>query len=455
MNADLLRKYNVLAPRYTSYPTVPFWDEIPPSEVAWKDKVGEAFRATNGSEGISLYIHLPYCESLCTYCGCNTRITVNHAVELPYITSLLDEWKMYLGLFDEKPRIREIHLGGGTPTFFGPHNLQRLLNGILEGCEIVEDHAFSFEGHPNNTTREHLQALFNLGFRRVSFGIQDFDPKVQDVINRIQPAENVQRVTDWAREIGYESVNFDLVYGLPLQTRASIIKTMHQIKAMRPDRIAFYSYAHVPWIKPGQRKFTELDLPVGEEKRKLYEIGREMLAEMGYVEIGMDHFALAGDELLDAWKKKTLHRNFMGYTPLHTHLSIGLGASSISDCWTAFGQNEKKVEDYQAAVAAGHFPIVKGHLLTAEDLFVRPLILDLMCKMEVELPDDPEFGDMNTAIRLRLEPMLQDGLAKWEGNRLKVLKRGRPFLRNIAMAFDARLHAKDLAKEKQVFSGAV
>lgn len=455
MSAELLRKYNVQAPRYTSYPTVPFWDEVPPSEAIWKQKVKEAFAATNGPEGISLYIHLPYCESLCTYCGCNTRITVNHSVEQPYITSLLAEWQMYLDLFAEKPRIREIHLGGGTPTFFSPHNLERLINGILDPCEVVPDHAFSFEGHPNNTTYEHLKALFDLGFRRVSYGIQDFDPKVQDIINRIQPAENVQRVTEWAREIGYESINFDLVYGLPLQTRASIIKTMHQIRAMRPDRIAFYSYAHVPWIKPGQRKFTELDLPVGEEKRKLYEIGREMLAEMGYVEIGMDHFALAGDELLTAWRKKTLHRNFMGYTPFHTHLSIGLGASSISDSWTAFAQNEKKVEDYQAAIRDGHFPIIKGHVLSEEDLIIRPMILDLMCKMEVTLPDSLEWKELADAILIRLQPLVMDGLAKLESDRLRVMKRGRPFLRNIGMALDARLHAKEMAKEKQVFSGAV
>lgn len=450
---DLLRKYNVQAPRYTSYPTVPYWSSQGPSEDQWKSHIRAAFQATNLAEGISLYIHLPYCESLCTYCGCNTRITVNHQVERPYIDSVLKEWELYLAAFDGKPRIREIHLGGGTPTFFSPENLTLLIQGILAGCEVVPAHAFSFEGHPNNTTQAHLQSLYNLGFRRVSYGIQDFDSKVQEIIHRVQPEENVRNATEWAREIGYESVNFDLVYGLPLQTRASIVKTMQKIRGLQPDRIAFYSYAHVPWIKPGQRKFTEADLPVGEEKRKLYEIGREMLAEMGYVEIGMDHFALPGDELLQAWKSKSLHRNFMGYTPFHTQLSIGLGVSSISDSWTAFAQNVKTVEGYREAVEWGHFPIFKGHILTAEDLYVRPMILDLMCKMEVELPAHEDFDGLQHEIIARLAPMIQDGLVKIEGNRIRVMKKGRPFLRNICMAFDARLHQN--VPEKMVFSGAV
>ena len=312
--ANLISKYNVAAPRYTSYPTVPYWDAIPPTTDQWLKSVKFSFDSSNDKDGISIYIHLPFCERLCTYCACNTRITVNHAVELPYLKSILKEWSMYQAVFIDKPRIKEIHLGGGTPTFFSSGNLKLLIEGILSNSEVCDDAEFSFEAHPDNTESSHLQILYNLGFRRVSFGIQDFDPKVQDVINRFQSYEQVHNIVESARKIGYTSINFDLIYGLPMQTRATIIDTINKVKLLKPDRIAFYSYAHVPWLKPGQRKFTELDLPVDAEKRKLYEIGKEMFNEAGYVEIGMDHFALKTDSLYKASQSGKLHRNFMGYT---------------------------------------------------------------------------------------------------------------------------------------------
>jgi oxygen-independent coproporphyrinogen-3 oxidase len=298
---SLLAKYNVPVPRYTSYPTVPFWSSTPGQE-DWKTLVRNSFRKTNSTNGISLYIHLPFCESLCTYCACNTRITVNHKVEVPYLEAVLAEWKLYLQLMDEKPRISEIHLGGGTPTFFSAANLHRLLSGILAEAEINEQHDFSFEGHPANTTAEHLQTLYDLGFRRVSFGIQDFDPLVQDTINRYQSYEQVNDVVREARRIGYRSVNFDLVYGLPHQKLPTITDTIEKVIRLHPDRIAFYSYAHVPWLRPGQRKFTEKDLPLDGEKRALYEKGLHMFTAAGYHDIGLDHFALREDALYTAWQ---------------------------------------------------------------------------------------------------------------------------------------------------------
>ena len=276
---NLIKKYNIPGPRYTSYPTVPYWDATPPTIEQWKSSVKRSFIETNASDGISIYIHLPFCESLCTYCGCNTRITVNHTVEMPYITALLKEWKMYLNIFGETPRIKEIHLGGGTPTFFSPEHLNQLIGEIVSTSIICSDAEFSFEAHPNNTTFEHLQTLYKLGFKRLSLGIQDFDPKVQAIVNRIQSFENVEKVVNQARNIGYTSINFDLIYGLPLQTRKSVIDTINKVNILKPNRIAFYSYAHVPWVKPGQRKFTEADLPVDEEKRALYEIGKEKFSE--------------------------------------------------------------------------------------------------------------------------------------------------------------------------------
>ena len=270
----LIEKYNTAVPRYTSYPAVPFWDTNVPGQEEWKELVKVKFDASNLNDGISVYIHLPFCESLCTYCGCNTRITANHNVEGPYIEAVLKEWSMYLRLFETKPNIRELHLGGGTPTFFNAIRLKQLIEGILSTAVVCEDAALSFEAHPNNTSDEHLKVLYKLGFRRVSLGIQDFDEDVQNIVNRIQTYESVKYVTDKAREIGYTSVNYDLIYGLPLQTERSIKKTFEKIIQLRPDRIAFYSYAHVPWLKPGQRKFTEADLPEGKIKRNLYERGR-------------------------------------------------------------------------------------------------------------------------------------------------------------------------------------
>ncbi|MGZ4033957.1 MAG: oxygen-independent coproporphyrinogen III oxidase, partial [Bacteroidia bacterium] len=379
---NLIEKYNVAAPRYTSYPTVPYWDSIAPDQGQWKQVVKDTFILSNNKDGISLYIHLPFCESLCTYCGCNTRITVNHQVEMPYIMAVLKEWSLYLDLFETTPRIKEIHLGGGTPTFFKPEHLSQLLEAILSTSAICNDAEFSFEAHPNNTSVAHLQTLYNLGFRRISLGIQDFDTKVQRIINRVQSYDDVKNVTEQARNIGYTSVNYDLIYGLPLQTEKSMKETIEKVIQLHPDRIAFYSYAHVPWIKPGQRKFTEADLPEGNTKRILYENGREAFEKSGYVEIGMDHFALPDDPLCIAEKNKTLHRNFMGYTTSHTQLLVGLGASSISDAWFGFVQNEKKIEDYYKKIEQGVFPFFKGHILSQEDLILRKHILNIMCRQE-------------------------------------------------------------------------
>lgn len=447
---NLISKYNVAAPRYTSYPTVPYWDETPPTVEQWKKSVKYTFDATNQNDGISIYIHLPFCESLCTYCACNTRITVNHKVELPYINSILKEWCMYLDVFDKKPKIKEIHLGGGTPTFFSSENLKLLLESILSTSTVHPDAEFSFEAHPNNTRIHHLQTLYNLGFRRVSYGIQDFDPEVQEIINRVQTYEQVRDVVEASRKIGYTSINFDLIYGLPLQTRASVINTINKVKLLRPDRIAFYSYAHVPWIKPGQRKFTEDDLPFDMEKRILYEIGRDMFKEAGYEEIGMDHFALKTDSLFKASLSGKLHRNFMGYTHNYTQLMIGLGVSSISDTWYGYMQNTKKVEDYQVLIDKGIFPIFKGHMLSKEDLILRKHILNIMCRFETSWNrEDEQCKELYEAIG-RLSEMEKDNLVEIAPYHLRVRKKGRAFLRNICIAFDARLWRK--IPKTQIFS---
>lgn len=440
MKDSLIQKYNIPGPRYTSYPTVPYWDKTGIEYDHWKSDVKRSFNASNEKEGISLYIHLPFCEQLCTFCGCHKHITKRHEVEEPYIDSLLKEWSLYYEIFGEKPKIKELHLGGGTPTFFSPQNLEKLINGILESAEKFDGYEFSFEAHPNNTTTEHLQSLYNLGFRRNSFGVQDYDPIVQKSINRIQPFERVQEATLQSREIGYESISHDLVYGLPHQSLKSIENTIELTGTLKPDRIAFYSYAHVPWIKGvGQRGFDESDLPDAELKRTLYETGKEMLNELGYIEIGMDHFALPTDSLYMAMENNTLHRNFMGYTAGKTQLMVGLGMSSISDSWYSFAQNIKTEKQYRESVNKGIIPIFKGHQLSPEDLVIRQHILNIMCHFETSW-DSPEmqFEALENCLE-RLKEMEEDGLVEISGNKIKVPDHARPFVRNVCMAFDLRL----------------
>lgn len=448
---NLIQKYNVQGPRYTSYPTVPYWDIKSFSGKNWKQSTQKSFEESNASEGISLYIHLPYCESMCTFCGCHKRISKRHEVEMPYVKTVLKEWRLYCDIFSAKPIIKELHLGGGTPTFFAPEHLKMLIDGIFRHAEKADNHDFSFEGHPNNTTREHLQTLFDLGFRRVSYGVQDYSEKVQKAIHRIQPFENVKRVTEWSREIGYTSVGHDIIFGLPHQQIEDIRETIDRTSELRPDRLAFYSYAHVPWLKGnGQRGFKEEDLPGAEEKRHQYELGKELLTQAGYYEIGMDHFALRSDSLYKSFAARTMHRNFMGYTDSKTQLMVGLGASSISDSWYGFAQNVKSIEEYQHLVAHDIIPIYRGHLLSAEDLIIRRHILNLMCRMETSWEEESlKFNDLELVLD-HLQEMELDGLVNTNNSKLFVTEAGRPFVRNVCMAFDLLMHRK--APEKRVFS---
>ncbi|HKJ51133.1 MAG TPA: oxygen-independent coproporphyrinogen III oxidase [Gammaproteobacteria bacterium] len=448
---NLIQKYNIPGPRYTSYPTVPYWDPDSIDTARWMEAVERAFAASNAAEGISLYIHLPYCESLCTFCGCHKRITRRHEVESPYIEALLNEWRSYRALFSQTPRIRELHFGGGTPTFFSPDNLARLVDGIMREATPAENHEFGFEAHPNSTSREHLDTLYRLGFRRCSFGVQDYDPLVQKTINRIQPFERVRQATEAARETGYTSISHDLVFGLPHQTLDKVVDTIDKTGLLRPDRLAFYSYAHVPWIKgTGQRGFSEADLPRDETKRALYEAGKRMFSELGYEEIGMDHFALESDSLYRSMQNRALHRNFMGYTASKTRLMVGLGMSAIGDSWDAFAQNEKTVPEYEARANRGELPVFRGHLLTDEDRIVRRHILNIMCHFETGWADDDDrFPELEACLD-KLEELQADGLLQLEEDRLVVPENARPFVRNICMAFDLRLMRN--APDTRIFS---
>jgi oxygen-independent coproporphyrinogen-3 oxidase len=447
-SSALLDKYDVPVPRYTSYPTVPYWSDGPTTD-QWLTELRKAAAAPDATW--SIYIHIPFCETLCTFCGCNTVITRNHDREEPYVRLIHTEWSKYL---DEVPDLtnrplRQLHLGGGTPTFLSPESLKLLLEPLMERVQFrAEEFGASVEVNPRVTTAEHLEALKNAGFTRVSMGVQDFDPTVQHLVNRIQPFEITEQLTRDARALGYTSVNYDLIYGLPKQTPESIRLTAELTATLAPDRIALYSFAKVPWIKPAQRLFKDEDLPEGKDKRELYEIARDIFLDAGYLEIGMDHFALPNDSLNEARESGELHRNFMGYTEFRTDILLGLGVSAISETPTCFHQNEKVAPVYERRVGAGEIPTLRGHLLSEEDRRMRQQILELMTKWRVTLePEQIEDA------RNYLSQLIGDDLVHLEGNELVLTEAGKPFLRNAAVFFDQRLRAA--APDRPIFSSAI
>ncbi len=448
---ELIQKYNVPGPRYTSYPTVPFWKSLDMNHETWVSPL-ESQLKSNASLGI--YIHLPFCESLCTFCGCHKRITKNHQVEQPYIDTVLREWELYQPYLQEGIQIKELHLGGGTPTFFAAAELARLTRGILVKQDLDPELCdLSFEAHPGSTSLEQLQTLYEVGYRRVSFGIQDYDTTVQKAIHRIQSFELVSQVHRQAKSLGY-SINHDLVYGLPYQNLNGFTDTIEKTIELAPERIALYGYAHVPWVKgTGQRGYDEQHLPKDAQKRALYEMAYEKLLAAGYLAIGMDHFALPTDSLSVAFEEKALHRNFMGYTHRQTDVMLGLGMSAISDCWTAFAQNDKTVEGYQAQIEKGELAVFKGHLLNEEELIIRRHILDLMCHFETNWNQHLFQSGFYQPIIEKLRGIEQDQLISMGQQKITLLEKGRPFVRNVCMAFDLDLHRQQT--DKPLFSTTI
>ncbi len=446
--SDLLKKYDVPVPRYTSYPTVPAWSQTPTKEQWFSD-----IRTTLSKDSSSwaMYLHIPFCETLCTFCGCNTIITKDHKKEFEYVDLLVQELDIYLEKVpDLKSRpMKHLHLGGGTPTFLRPDQLQRLLSEIFKRvkCSNVDFEA-SIEVDPRRTTYEQLQILKNLGFNRVSLGVQDFNEKVQKLINRVQPFEITQKITEDARNLGFESVNFDLIYGLPMQDLEMMKVTLEQTIKLRPDRIAFYSFALVPWIKPAQRLFSDDDLPKAEKKRELYEYARQKFTEAGYLEVGMDHFALSTDRLLKALENKQLHRNFMGYTDKKTDLLLGLGVSSISESGRMFHQNEKLLPKYQSEVTGAEIPTHRGHILTDRDIVQRQKILQLMTQYRLPIKSAEEFQNIKEAAK----DFLDEEMISLSEKELIILEKGHPFLRNICALFDEHLPQN---KNQKLFSKSI
>lgn len=430
--SELLSKYDVPTPRYTSYPTVPYWDG-PLSPADWAQELKKSCSADDAK--LALYLHLPFCERLCFFCGCNTVITKNHSLELPYLASIAKEIELYAKEIPQLASIsfEEMHIGGGTPTYFSAQNIESLLSNVFSALNRSTSFIGSIEIDPRHFNESQMKVLANYGFKRISLGVQDFDPEVQRAVNRIQPFEMTKAASQLARNYGVQSVNFDLIYGLPLQTAGSISTTIDKVIELLPDRIAFYSFAHVPWIKQAHIKLAATAL-VGAEKRELYEIGREKLLEAGYIEIGMDHFALPNDGLAKALKDKVLHRNFMGYVENKTDILLGLGVSAISSCKTAYSQNLKELGEYQLSLTNGVIPVMRGHLMNTEDQICYQLIQEVMTQGVTTIP--AEFSD----VRIRLSELERDGLVMFFDDKLEVTQLGRAFLRNVAVAFDNRLH---------------
>lgn len=451
---ELIAKYDVQAPRYTSYPTVPHWS-LSPTEAQWITALNQGLEPSKAAW--SLYVHIPFCETLCTFCGCNTSITKNKGLGTDYISYLLKEWHLYRErVTDFKNRkVENIHLGGGTPTFLSADDLKRLLEPLMSSVILGDHFEGSIEVDPRRTSREQLQALRALGFNRISLGVQDLDANVQRLINRHQTYEQTKNITAIARELGFVSVNWDLIYGLPQQSLDSIGRTVELTLEDRPDRIALYSFALVPWIKPQQRLFTDEDLPHGQAKRDLYEHAREMLLKGGYQEVGMDHFALASDALHSAQEKGRLHRNFMGYTDQRTEVMLGLGVSSISESPTCFHQNEKVLAQYQKKLNDNQLPSLRGHLLSPEEMKTRAQILELMCTWQTKYLS----VEQEERARPVLAEMAEEGLVEVNGSTVKVIGAGKAFLRNICMVFDPHIPLESIstssAGKARVFSRSI
>ncbi len=450
---ELVRKYNIPGPRYTSYPTAPqFSESIDRTALLTEVKRDNA----DGTTPLSLYFHLPFCESLCWYCGCNTVITRRLASAGEYVDLLIKELELTAPLLDTRRPVTQLHFGGGTPTFLPPAEIDRLARAIHGIFTFSADAEISVEIDPRRLTKEHVEAFRRLGCNRASLGVQDTNPQVQVAIHRWQPLELTKQAIDWLRAAGYQSVSVDLIYGLPLQTTDSFAHTLDEIIGLNPDRLAVFSYAHVPWIKPAQKIFDDRQqLPTTEVKLAMLNTATQKLVAAGYAQIGMDHFARPEDELAVAFVEGTLHRNFQGYTTRAGASLYGFGMSSISQTDGSFRQNYKDLPEYIDAITAGRLPIERGYLLSADDRRRRTIITDIMCARGLDFARlsqqlGLDFASTYATELSGLDDLVADGLVVRSATGIDVTPLGRLFVRIIAMRFDAHL-----AKQRNGFSKVV
>jgi len=443
VDIEQIKKYNVPGPRYTSYPpAVHFKPGLS------EDFVIDRLRAGNAAErDLSLYFHLPFCRTLCWYCGCNTVITKNQSQSATYVHYLAKELRLISRVVNPGRQVTQIHFGGGTPTFLLPAEIRILGELVRSHFEIRPDAEAGVEIDPRTLTFDHITALRDAGMNRVSVGVQDFDPQVQAAVNRIQPFDQTREVVDWIRSEGFHSLSIDLIYGLPFQTADSFRKTLELTLSLNPDRIALFSYAHVPWIKPGQRILKAETMPSAEMKFAILKSGVETLTGEGYEYIGMDHFAKRGDELEIAQRKGKLQRNFQGYSTRAGADIHGVGVSSISQTHDMYWQNEKDLSRYYARIDEGKLPIANGYVLTREDQIRREVIMRLMCDMKLDFPAmSASLGlDFEDYFRRELgavKALEADGLVRSLANGFDVTDLGRLLIRNVAMCFDGYLASK-------------
>jgi oxygen-independent coproporphyrinogen-3 oxidase len=444
ISEDFLAKYNTPGPRYTSYPTAPVWNDnfgVKDLESAYSD-------ADAAGTPMSLYMHLPYCESLCLFCACNVVITKDHSVVPPYLVTLQQEIERVAKHVSRKREVVQFHWGGGTPTYLTPPQMEQLFGFARERFTFAPDAEIGIEVDPRVTSREHLETLRRLGFNRLSLGIQDFHPEVQEAIHRVQPYEATRDMISYARELGFDSINVDLIYGLPYQSAERFRATVSQVLTLAPDRVAMFSYAHVPWLKKQQGAF-QTHLPEGIEKFRIFCAGLQTFLDAGYLYIGMDHFARPGDELAIAQQSRTLHRNFQGYTTKAGADLYGMGVSAISAIGRAYGQNFRDVAGYGAAIDRGGLATMRGYHLNDDDVLRRTVINRLLChtlirKSEIDAEFGINFDDYFATELAHLEPFVADGLVVLDQNEISVTWLGRIFIRNIAMVFDAYLEKQKL-----------
>ncbi len=448
---EILEKYNRPGPRYTSYPTAPVWkDDFGPA-----DFEAAAAEADERGTPVSLYMHLPFCESLCLFCACNVSIQKDKRVAIPYLAALKKEIEHVAPMISRRRRVIQFHWGGGTPTYLSPAQMEDLFAYTRERFTFANDAEIGIEVDPRVTTFDHLEALRRLRFNRLSMGIQDFQPKVQQTIHRIQPYQMTRDLILSARQLGFESLNVDLIYGLPYQSAESFRATIDQVLTLAPDRIAMFSYAHVPWLKKQQGSF-QAHLPEGREKFRILRAGLEGFLNAGYVYIGMDHFALPGDELAIAQQNRTLHRNFQGYTTKAGADLYGMGVSAISSIGAAYAQNRREVPVYQTSIAERGSATMRGYRLSKDDEIRREVIGRLLChtvipKSEVERDFGIVFDDYFREELGRLEEPRAEGLVALAPGEIRVTPLGRIFIRNVAMIFDRYLREQQM-DQKPLFS---
>ena len=441
VDLELVKKYNVAGPRYTSYPPATRFTEA----LKWPELAEHILENNRTERDLSLYFHIPFCETLCWYCGCTTVITLNHSQGSTYIRYLDKEVAQMSTLLNPRRKAVQLHWGGGSPTFLHPDEIRRLGDVIHRHFTFSDDVEAGVEIDPRRLTRDHIAALREIGFNRASLGVQDFDPVVQEAVHRIQPRELTEQVLGWARELGFSSVNFDLIYGLPHQTVESFNRTLDIVLSLEPDRLAVFSYAHVPWVKPAQKILEHKVLPPPEVKLELLKSVIERLTEHNrYVYIGMDHFARPTDELAIAQGRKRLQRNFQGYSTRAGADIYAFGMSSISQIPDAYFQNEKDLPKYYAALDAGQAPLARGYLVTEEDKIRRETIMRVMCDLSLDYAAMSQRLGINftSYFERELESLAgfeADGLLRRSAAGMEVTDTGRLFIRNIAMSFDNTL----------------